>query len=522
MGDGSTGPSLAEIGITQQDLSLVPKTPTPPPAIPLQKPPQFIREFSRAGSSEERSTLAAQIKDKRSEHFRAKAEKAGKETQLEQGLQELADTEGALQDIPDSWFGRVMNYRRLRDLRTQEIDLETVNQEIQDQLSLMATTERRLTQDGMPITRLDQARDMVNKFYEREKDKWADSEYTKEDVQKLFSEEHLSSLSTEDYIALLRRFPSDMVTHVTRQGIRDHVKIEEHSSGVGQYSDGFKNILADGRIRSILGTYTKDGVSQEAILNLLENMTASESGDPTKPRWLIQDIIDGPSMVDPDPYPNRSAVHVAVGTVADATYGAESGNEVFFAFPTAFITAHNFFGGRNYNLSEAASAQRGLESAWNDVNVWSENNDGISINAGLVFIPADAQVDQRTGSKYTLGEDNQPIKITTEDGQETYQLAVDTISSEEYWENYFREHPQQKPKRIIYYEGGDPSRELLDWRKYNGLRKRSKDNDFGFPERRVLNPNDDPRSMQGYERFRSIAERALETFNVRHPQEKAA
>ena len=165
MGDGASGPSLAETGITQQDIGVK----SPAPVITLQKPPQFIREFSRQGSSEERSALAAQIKEKRSEHFRTKAEKTDKETQLEQGLQELADTETALQDIPDSWFGKAMNYQRLRDLRTKEINLETVNQEIQDQLSQMAATERGLTSEGMQITRLDQARDMVNKFYEREK-----------------------------------------------------------------------------------------------------------------------------------------------------------------------------------------------------------------------------------------------------------------------------------------------------------------------------------------------------------------
>jgi hypothetical protein len=348
MADGSPGPSQAEIGITYQDIgpAKTPQTNT----VRLDKQPQFIREFSKENTSLERLALAAQIKEKRREHFTEKASRAERETRLEAGLRELADIETAFQQIPDNWFGRVINYRRLRDLRIRYMDQEAINLQIQAELSSIAFTDRRLTAEGMPVSKLDQAKEMVNKFYEREKDKWADTEYTKEDVEQLFSDEHLSTLSTEDYITLLRRFPSDMVTHVTRQGIRDHFGIEEHSAGVGQFRDGFKKILADGRIRSILGAYTKDGVSQEAILKLLEDLTAS-SGNPGQPRTIIQDIIDGPSMIDPAPYSNRSAVHVAAGIVADATYGAESGNEIFFAFPTAFIAAHSFYGGRS-RLSE--------------------------------------------------------------------------------------------------------------------------------------------------------------------------
>lgn len=521
MADGTPGPNPAELGISQDISPTDAKAPATPPAISLQKPPQFLREFSRAVSSEERSALAAQIKDKRKEHFRAKAEKSALEAQLEQGLQELADTENAIQTIPDNWFGRAMNRRRLQDLRSRLGNQEDINQVIRNEISQMVIAEKSITSAGMPVTRLDQARDMVNKFYEREKDKWEDTEYTKEDVEQLFSDEHLASLSTENYVTLLRRFPSDMVTHVTRQGIRDHFGIEEHSTGVGQFKDGFKKILADGRIRSLLGIYTKDGVSQEAIINMLENMTASEGGDPTNPRWLVQEIIDGSSYFTRAPYPDRSAVHLAVGTVADANYGAESGNEIFVAFPTAFIAAHNFYGGRS-RLSEAHVGKMGFTSAWNDVSVWSENNDGLSINSGLVFIPADAQVDRLTGSKYAIDENNEPTKILDADGKETYQLATEIISSREYWENYFREHPEQRPKRVIYYEGGDPSRALLEWREDNGLAKKSDNNDFGFPEREVTDGAEDPRANQGYDRFRSLAVRALETFDQRYPQQKAA
>lgn len=586
------------------------------PGIRLNKPPQILRQFSRQQSPEERQALAAQIKDKRGEHFREKAKVAGKESQLRKTAEELARTEEAISEIPDSWFGRALNYRRLRQLREKGENLTSANEQIQDELSAMAYTEARLTEQGLPVTRLDQAKDLVNKFYESEAEKWTNTEYSREDIEKYFTEEYLSSLSMEDYILLLRRFPSDMVAHVTRQGIRDHTGIDEHTAGTGQFSDGFTQIVSDGRLRSSIGAYTKNGVSEEVISTFLESFV-TRIGSQDDAVTVLNNIVYGRAGGEVK-YPDSSAVHFAVGTVADAIYGAERGNEIFFAFPTAHIAAHNFYGGRS-QISEQHVGMFGFKSDWNDVSVWSENNEGISINAGLVFIPADAPVDSATGSRYAIDAQRKPLERTdniealstfvnspgfsevihlqseleqshsvsdeensrraqlidsfkTRLSQEfgiqdpklqdaianyknivllvksiptgnpdhdmsqlspdeavkkvllqeglLYQEATDTISSQEYWENYFRVHPDKRPKRIIYYEGGDPTQALLSWREENGLDKRSDDNTFGFPDRQISSK--DPRANQGYDRFKSLAKKVLKANSRARRLKKAA
>lgn len=34
-----------------------------------------------------------------------------------------------------------------------------------------------------------------------------------------------------------------------------------------------------------------------------------------------------------------------------------------------------------------------------------------------------------------------------------WSIATNTISSKEYWEKYFKEHPEKKPKHIVFYKG---------------------------------------------------------------------
>jgi len=48
-----------------------------------------------------------------------------------------------------------------------------------------------------------------------------------------------------------------------------------------------------------------------------------------------------------------------------------------------------------------------------------------------------------------------------------------TVASVEYWENYFDEHPDIKPSKIVYYTGGDPTQALQQWKRDNGLSKQS-------------------------------------------------
>lgn len=47
-------------------------------------------------------------------------------------------------------------------------------------------------------------------------------------------------------------------------------------------------------------------------------------------------------------------------------------------------------------------------------------------------------------------------------------LATDTVTAEQYWEQYFKDHPDERPKHIVYYDG-DPSTAVREYLKQNGI-----------------------------------------------------
>jgi hypothetical protein len=117
-------------------------------------------------------------------------------------------------------------------------------------------------------------------------------------------------------------------------------------------------------------------------------------------------------------YPDETAVHFAAQLVADGYYGGESGNEIFFVYPSDTLASqHNFA----FNGWEKDFTQPQSETKWNDVFVWPNtlDNPGIPVDAGFVFLPESAQVDPQTGSKYAS-----EVKIV--DGEEKRVMIEDT------------------------------------------------------------------------------------------------
>jgi len=60
-----------------------------------------------------------------------------------------------------------------------------------------------------------------------------------------------------------------------------------------------------------------------------------------------------------------------------------------------------------------------------------------------------------------------------------------TITSQEYWREYFRKHPEQQPSKLVYYTGGDPTAALSSWREKLGIQKKTKPEErhtMGFAE----------------------------------------
>jgi len=88
-----------------------------------------------------------------------------------------------------------------------------------------------------------------------------------------------------------------------------------------------------------------------------------------------------------------------------------------------------------------------------------------------------------------------------------------TISSREYWEKYFEEHPEKRPKHIYYYRGS-PSAAVHDFFEKHGIGKADtseKDGPLlGFGDHHVVlrkgfaSAQDDKRALAGYDELMAI------------------
>lgn len=237
-----------------------------------------------------------------------------------------------------------------------------------------------------------------------------------EQKRQLLKPEVLAALSTEQYIDLWKQLNPYFLSHVTRQGMRDHSAMVYHSSGMGEFTNGFKNALLDQKlirppyalgplqertedaVREWLGSWVLDESTEQKALDKLDKLMNFNFGAAPK-------------------YPDKTAVHFATEIVADQYYGAESGNEVFFIFPTDTIASQYDFA---FNGKEKDFTKPQSETKWNDIFVWPQTvtNAGISIDAGFVFLPKSTLVDPQSGSKYAsefVEIDGKEMRVLIED-----------------------------------------------------------------------------------------------------------
>ena len=370
----------------------------------MEKQPKFLKDFSRENSSDERGELSKKIRSAREVVFSKRKETHEKRTSLEMAsadtdqkieaqLGELEHLKEQIEGLSGSRVERLINYFKLRNLRrlvdetkqSMSVDKETYARYKVD-LETLEKEEAEITLEFENIKR------RLEKFYEDEKTKWSQAEYSKEDIVKYFCEEHLVSLSIDEYVLLLQRFPSDMVTHVTRQGIRDHVEAWDHTGGLHSYSNGFIDMLEDGRLRAPLSIYLIQKDQERAIAEYL-HLDEFETEEAALEN--LGYVLDN--------YANVASLHFAAEEVADALYGSETGNEIFIAYPSAHVASQYDFYGNPTTVPDAGSLYL------NDVWVWTREEDGIDVNAGIVFIPGDVPVNPETGSKYEINEKGNPI-----------------------------------------------------------------------------------------------------------------
>lgn len=539
----------------------------------MEQQPQFLKQFSKQESQPERDQLAQEIREKRKNYFDVKKGIETQETEKTETLKEiktLRDTIEAYND--ESFFVKIKDFLAIKKVQAQ----------LQGKLGQQSSVEEDISQAIAGRPDLDETRQMLSDFYATERKKWAEVPYAKEDIVANFTEEHLASLSTENYVTLLQRFPSEMVTHVTRQGVRDHAELNNHQAGLGEYHSGFTTVLQKKELRSALGIAMQEKAKEDAIAQFLK-LDECPSRNAALGRLSVH--FNSAIIGDPNAFADHAAVHVASESVADAFYGSERGNEIFFAIPTAHIASQHSFD----------------DSDQNDQYIWTDLDKGLSLNAGIVFVPEDAEVSPKNGSQYELDANERPLpsrelneilsarfgdragfvqvffqklpqyladypgadietllqdphiqglfrdySIKSEiakralldrklvesldgswgtDGEKEnytailqkyfqvhgvapYARAQGAISSKEYWEQHFTEHPELRPKHVVYYSGGNPTLALQEWKKRNGLLKKGKLSNIGFQENSVS--KNDRNEDKEKQRFVAIANQLID------------
>lgn len=394
----------------------------------------------------------------------------------------------------------------------------------------------------------------------------------KEEIRQLFSEEHLASLSLEEYIDLLRQYPSEFVTSALRQGVRDHGWYE-HNRGMGEFHNSVVHIFRSKRLRSAIGVCNHKEDQGEAISYILDLGSCASKDDAIR---RLESMCNPKMQGDAGTFSDRNSIHVSAEEVSDAFYGAETGNEFFIIHPSLHVASQ-------YKFSGALNMSGG--DAHNNSWIWTGEKDGMNVDAGIVFLPRDVLVDRNTGSRYFLDEERKPklnkegkdvltrfinddnfndfveralpvlgslktnreglekldTELTENFGISNNRLRTailnyfnleslqtgdinsvlesaglmfvesqDTIPAQQFWEEYFVSNPESRPSKVIYYNG-DSTQAFQNWKKENGLDKKSGSSDMGFPENRVDALDDE--AALGIEEFKA---RAMEFINQRY------
>lgn len=558
----------------------------------MENTSKFIKEFSKNNDQEDRDNTAREIKSKRSEYFDSEKNKTlqvkENEENLNQEFENIEKTKDEVEKLNKSGISSMLNFFKIRKLKADILNGNKSYEDLKERQMFLNKNNEQSSEREKNTTDII-SNSILNSFYNEQKRKWANSEYTKEDIIKQFTEEHLVSLSLEDYTLLMKRFPSEMITHVTRQGIRDHTGHMFHTAGESEYHTGFMKIAEKGVLHSALSI----AVTEEEKKEKIKGLVLKKDSD-TKEEVLERlNKITNPNIQDYNgegSYADRNAIHFAAEEVADAFYGAEKGNEIFIAYPSAFIASQYNFQGQ---LTEPSG------NDYNDQWIWANEEKGMNINTGIVFIPEEAKVDINNGSRYEIDRNNNPIinkeyqstikkfidsdnfnnfyeetievlgkrptkeqvesfrrilvkehNITDshlqdvilnyynivifKDGKENknpkenetldhlirqglkeegvlYKETQNGISSKDYWENYFKEHPNQKPNKIVYYKGGDPTQALIDWKRKNMIYKKGPKYNLGFDENQKK-PSEDPNVLEGASRFKSLGKEIIEEY----------
>jgi hypothetical protein len=380
------------------------------------------RLISKKFDPQGRTELAGNILSIRSEKRLAKTDIQEHETKIEEYNQSKEDTwktkESKEQELKKREEKRIVKLKNLLGLRDKKIDAlriaielnSTARRKLYDDSQ---ATEKNLESLRQDLSEMPNPKDLLAAYY----DKISTEPINLEQKKELLDPEALSQLSEEEYIALWKRLNPHFVSHVTRQGFRDHNAMVYHSGGMQEFSNGLVDMLGDGKllrppiaVRGGLKSRDESSVREWLSGYVLEAENEEEAGKRLV-GFLHHTIATAPK------YPDETAVHFANEIVADSYYGGERNNEVFIVYPSDVIASQHCYA---FNGAQKDFTKPQSEQKWNDVFVWPRTveNPGISIDAGIVFLPSETRVDPETGSKYAS-------RIKTVSGAEGIEMIED-------------------------------------------------------------------------------------------------
>ena len=273
---------------------------------------------------------------------------------------------------------------------------------------------------------------------------------SKAEKEKYLSTESMEKMSLDDYLTLLKRLSGEAFYHVTRYGVRENTFMSTgggHTEGEGSFIDSFNPLLKDGNINSFVSSITKDTSRAKSLLD--KNKEAIEKL--IKEGKSVDEIVDEIMRSLGSMYfLDRESTHFSYGKDLHRMYGGEKDYKFYFYYPVEYILQNDFFHktretqiniGQGYYYNKS-----GIDQQYNDIEIFNFGK-GVPIEAGILCITGDIKVDPETGSQYLLKNGKPEID---ENGE--FKKPEKTISSKEYWENYFKLHPELKPNKIIYSE----------------------------------------------------------------------
>lgn len=294
----------------------------------------------------------------------------------------------------ESFLVKVKSKLWLPDAGVEKIDEQLLNArgEIAESADWQGEASKKRRESETILENLPDPKEIVVAYYE----KVQNTPLTNEEKRTMLTPEQLADLSLDEYIQLWKRLNPHFLSHVTRQGFRDHNAMMYHSAGLQEFHDGFNQIVeGGGLLEPPMRVEGLRSLDEESVSKWMGDwILGADDGDSAKERFsALMNFSFGAAPK----YPDKTAVHFAAQTVADDFYGAEKGNEVFFIFPSDVVASQNDFA---FNGWEKDFTRPQSELKWNDVFVWPDDKRGIELNAGLVFLPERTMVDPDTGSRY--------------------------------------------------------------------------------------------------------------------------